>query len=185
MTTAHKPTYHPAVGSANQGGYRYRTPRLQFSSKDMPGQTRLKYRQLGQNSVEEMLERDLYSELEEREAIHHEEIIKTQGFIEAPIVEAPALQISSAPPPLAPDQYDDADDTASSSSSSSSTGSESEDESDDEAELLKELERIKAEREAERARREELARQEEEKEAEMATINANPLLRESLGVGGF
>lgn len=44
MTTAHKPTYHPAVGSATQGGYRYHTPRLQFSSRDMPGQTTLKYR---------------------------------------------------------------------------------------------------------------------------------------------
>ena len=171
MTTAHKPTYHPAVGSANQGGYRYRTPRLQFSSKDMPGQTRLKYRQFGQNSLEEMAERDLYSELEERELVHKEELAKKQGFIEGPIAEAPVLQITSEPPALAPDQYDDADDTVSSSSSSASNDSDSDDESDDEAELIRELERIKAEREAERLRLAQIEQQKEQKEAEMATIN--------------
>src|SRR5690349_3217775 len=143
MTTAHKPTYHPAVGSANQGGYRYRTARLQFSSKDMPGQTKLKYRQFGQNSVEEMMERDLQSELDQRESLLSDEVAqekKRQGFIEAPVSAIPSLQIQA---PNQIDDYDDADDSDSSSNSGSS--SEEDDDEDDEAELLAELERIKAE----------------------------------------
>jgi len=54
MTTAHKPTYHPAVGSANQGGYRYHAPRQQFSSRDLTAHTRMKYRKIGQNAPKEV-----------------------------------------------------------------------------------------------------------------------------------
>lgn len=74
MTTAHKPTFHPAIGTANQGGYRYLVPRQQFSSRDLPGQLDLKIRKPGQNTTDEISKRDLVAELEEREAKHHEKI---------------------------------------------------------------------------------------------------------------
>lgn len=67
MTTAHRPTYHPAVGSAIQGGFRYYVARQQKSVHDLPHQTKLKYRQVGQDSVEEVKERDLKDELQKRE----------------------------------------------------------------------------------------------------------------------
>ena len=74
MTTAHKPTFHPAIGTANQGGYRYLVARQQFSSRDLPGQLDLKLRKPGQNTTDEIAKRDLVAELEEREAKHHEKI---------------------------------------------------------------------------------------------------------------
>jgi len=72
MTTAHKPTWHPAVGTANQGGYRYHAPRIQYSSRDMASHTKLKVRQIGQNAPEEMEGRDAKIELEDRERKHQE-----------------------------------------------------------------------------------------------------------------
>lgn len=44
MTTAHKPTWHPAIGTEHGGGYRYHAPRQQFSVRDLPGHTTLKLR---------------------------------------------------------------------------------------------------------------------------------------------
>jgi len=44
MTTAHKPTFNPAIGSTNQGGYQYLTPRVQISTRDLPGELKMKYR---------------------------------------------------------------------------------------------------------------------------------------------
>jgi hypothetical protein len=44
MTTAHKPTWHPAVGGEHAGSYRYLAPRAQFSVRDMPSHTMLKAR---------------------------------------------------------------------------------------------------------------------------------------------
>lgn len=44
MTTAHKPTWHPAVGGEHAGSYRYLAPRAQFSVRDMPSHTALKVR---------------------------------------------------------------------------------------------------------------------------------------------
>jgi Cwf15/Cwc15 cell cycle control protein len=44
MTTAHRPTFHPAVGSANAGGFRYHAPRVQKSVHDLPQETTLKFR---------------------------------------------------------------------------------------------------------------------------------------------
>lgn len=45
MTTAHRPTYHPAIGRVHQGGYRYDVARAQFSSREMPAHMTLKSRQ--------------------------------------------------------------------------------------------------------------------------------------------
>ena len=70
MTTAHKPTFHPAVGTANQGGYRYLTRKEQMSARDLPGQLTMKYRKIGQNAPSEIKQRDLIQELEKREAVH-------------------------------------------------------------------------------------------------------------------
>ena len=44
MTTAHKPTFHPAVGSQNMGGFRFVAPRVQVSVRDLNAYTTLKYR---------------------------------------------------------------------------------------------------------------------------------------------
>lgn len=44
MTTAHRPTYHPAVGRVHAGGYRFDVARRQFSSRELPAHMTLKTR---------------------------------------------------------------------------------------------------------------------------------------------
>lgn len=70
MTTAHKPTFHPAVGTANPGGYRYYAPKAQYSSRDLPGQLTLKTRGAGQGTSAEIQQRDLKAELLKKEKEH-------------------------------------------------------------------------------------------------------------------
>lgn len=84
MTTAHKPTFHPAVGTANQGGYRYFVPRQQFSSRDLPGQLDMKKRKPGQNTTEEIAKRDLLAELQSGEAEHYAKITLGMWYIVHP-----------------------------------------------------------------------------------------------------
>lgn len=47
MTTAHRPTWHNAVGGSEQGGNVMINPTRAYSSKDMPGHTTLKERAVG------------------------------------------------------------------------------------------------------------------------------------------
>jgi protein CWC15 len=53
MTTAHRPTWNPTSGGKDQGGNRVIVPTRQYSAKDLPGHTVLKYRKLGQSSESE------------------------------------------------------------------------------------------------------------------------------------
>lgn len=62
MTTAHRPTWTPKVGSKQAGA-----PTKQISAKLMPSHTQLKTRQTGQNTKEEIEKRDLKQELIEKE----------------------------------------------------------------------------------------------------------------------
>ncbi|XP_075263431.1 spliceosome-associated protein CWC15 homolog, partial [Convolutriloba macropyga] len=73
MTTAHRPTWAPAMGHEEQGGMRIFAPSTAFSAKDQRGQTKMKYRQIGQSSKGELEDRDLKAELEEKELKHQRE----------------------------------------------------------------------------------------------------------------
>lgn len=63
MTTAARPTYYAAIGKADNGGFQSRM----FSARDQVSHTKLKYRQVGQASVEEMKARDLKAEILKKE----------------------------------------------------------------------------------------------------------------------
>jgi protein CWC15 len=64
MSTASRPTFHAAVGTkSSYGGFRSRM----FSAKDQAGHTKLKFRQLGQSTKNEIETRDLKNELELKE----------------------------------------------------------------------------------------------------------------------
>lgn len=67
MTTAHRPTWHPARGGNDQGGNRALVPTRQFSSKDAPAHTKLKFRQTGQGSKGELYSIDFRRKLLEAE----------------------------------------------------------------------------------------------------------------------
>ena len=63
MTTAHRPTWKPAVGGVKNHGF----VSQQTSAKDQVGMTTLKFRQIGQSNPEEMNRRNILDELERRE----------------------------------------------------------------------------------------------------------------------
>jgi len=62
----HRPTFHPAVAGGNTTFGGFKTG--QTSVKDQTGHTKLKFRQYGQSSVEEMRYSDMRMELQRREA---------------------------------------------------------------------------------------------------------------------
>ena len=66
MTTAARPTFHPAVGGEDQGYFRMEAGTRQISVKDMPGHTRLKMRREAQKAATKTRE-ELKAELEDRE----------------------------------------------------------------------------------------------------------------------
>jgi hypothetical protein len=63
MTTAHRPTWKPAVGGVKNHGF----VSQQTSAKDQIGMQTLKFRQIGQSHPEEMSRRNVLDELEQRE----------------------------------------------------------------------------------------------------------------------
>lgn len=71
MTTAARPTFDPARGSDSKA------PTLQYSSRDLAAHTKLKYRQPGQTTKEELERLDLREELLRAERDHFE---KKQGL---------------------------------------------------------------------------------------------------------
>merc|ERR1719373_309162 len=119
MTTAHKPTFHPAVGTSNQGGYRFHQPRQQQCARDLNAHTAMKVRGVGQNSESEVAARDLKAELLQREKEHEEQLLlekRRKGLVEDTSVEKEQLLITDADL----EKFDDADDSDSSGGTSSS-----------------------------------------------------------------
>ena len=179
MTTAHRPTFDPARGKDAQRGPAYHQ-RLQ------PAHTLLKTRQPGQGGAAGVGDRDLRAELLAAEAAH---LAKKEGKQPVSQSIAPATNTKRAleqPTPTEtetetqdPDSESakrrkileetrDIDKDDSDSSNSDSSDEDDDDSEDETAELMRELEKIKRERadakareEAERAAKEQDAREEE------------------------
>lgn len=193
MTTAHRPTFHPAVASANQGGYRYHAPRNQFSARDLTAHTKLKTRQVGQNAPEEIALRDLERELELKEQNNrdlHQLELKRQGLL-AFKPGKDGLQgkhttngdSGGGNDPGGTDggidwsQFDDSDDE---DEDTSDSDADSDDESsDDEAALMAEWAKIRAEKEAKQAAVAEQEAEDQSRADTEAAIASNPLLSTS------
>jgi hypothetical protein len=142
MSISGRPTWTPAIGAKDQGGNRVLVPSLQVSVKDQKAHTKLKFRfhfvdfsQAGQDSAADMQDRDLRAELEEKE--------RKSSNTEKRVESRADLQL---PEPKKAKYEMDADDSESSSEESSGSSSDSDSEYEDTAELLRELEKIKAER---------------------------------------
>lgn len=162
MTSAARPTWSAALSTG--GGLRdgsSAAPTLQTCAKDQAGHLKLKMRQLGQDAPEEIRKRDLKAELLPKQPValitgdSDEEIEdKTESGNEKNAV------TESEPENIVNEAYSD---------------EEEEDEEDDDEELMRELEKIKKEREAER-----LARERKEAESNpQAVLAGNPLLASS------
>eukprot|EP01105_Mastigella_eilhardi_P013672 TRINITY_DN310_c2_g2_i1.p2 TRINITY_DN310_c2_g2~~TRINITY_DN310_c2_g2_i1.p2 ORF type:complete len:278 (-),score=105.38 TRINITY_DN310_c2_g2_i1:54-809(-) len=196
MTTAGRPTWNPAKGSANQGGTMF-VPTRAYSSRDLPGHNKLKIRQPGQGTLEELREEDMIARLQERDktaavsAAKPAQLLKDKG--EADEEREKEKSKGKKVPEKNPDA-DDSDDESDSEeddegkdkkekkgadadSSSSSSESDSEEEDDTEA-LMAELERIKKERATEQARRETDEKAKAEVQETESILHSNPLVNQ-------
>lgn len=144
MTTAHRPTWNPAKGGNEQGGFRLNVPTAKVSARDMPGHLTLKERGRGQGAPEDLEGRDLKRELEEKEQKHSKKA-RTEEW------KQPAEEDVDADVWL----DDDTEEQQYQEEKDEPLDEEQVDDDEEEDELLKELERIKREREKERIRKEE------------------------------
>eukprot|EP01102_Stenamoeba_stenopodia_P000669 TRINITY_DN10622_c0_g1_i1.p1 TRINITY_DN10622_c0_g1~~TRINITY_DN10622_c0_g1_i1.p1 ORF type:complete len:225 (-),score=88.80 TRINITY_DN10622_c0_g1_i1:27-701(-) len=177
MTTAHRPTWTPAKGQSSRNA----VPSLQISAKDLPGYTKLKLRQPGQGTKEEISQFDLKEKLEQKERT---------------LKKLPALRDQEEPtaevehkPKFKQEKNIDADDSDSSDEDEKdededkddddSDSDSDEDEEDEEAELMRELERIKREREEEALRKQREEEDRARRQQESQLLKNNPLLEET------
>lgn len=162
MTTAHRATFAPAKGGTSRGESDLGKLSKQYSSRDMPSHTKLKYRQTGQNAPEEVSRRDLRRELEERERSSRSE--KRSEGRSRESLKRPKIESSSSAAAMDADDPVDSDDS-------------DDDSSDDDAEeLMAELNRIKKERQDEAAKAEMERKEEEERIRTENILSGNPLI---------
>ncbi|KAG0198205.1 hypothetical protein BGX28_008332 [Mortierella sp. GBA30] len=190
MTTAARPTFDPARGKGSQA------PTRIYSSRDLASHTKLKFRQSGQTTQNELNRLDLKAQLQKAEQEHFEKVNKvtklasglSNTFKDDDNLEDRQAESTTTETPLERKRRllkeaerldkDDSDDDEKDSDDSDESDSDSDDDDDedDTAELLRELEKIKRERAEEKERLERLQREEEEKEREAQVAAGNPLL---------
>ncbi|KAL5005547.1 hypothetical protein ScPMuIL_019003 [Solemya velum] len=166
MTTAARPTFEPARGGRGKGDGDLSAMTKQYSSRDLPGHTKLKYRQEGQGTSEELSRRDFRRELEDRERSNRDKRDRNRDSSSSS--KRPRLEQIPAANLDADDPLDDDD--------------EEEDDSDDEddtAELLAELNKIKKERAAEKAKQDAERKVEEERIRTENILKGNPLINQN------
>lgn len=167
MTTAARPTWDTARGGRGKGEGDLSALSKQYSSRDLPAHTKLKYRQEGQGTTEEVRGRDFRRELEDRERSAREKRDKhrdssssgSSSSSKRPRLEQiPAANLDADDPLDDDDEDDDSDDE------------------DDTAELLAELQKIKKERANEKVKMETERKAEEERIRTENILKGNPLL---------
>ncbi|THV49690.1 hypothetical protein BGAL_0183g00080 [Botrytis galanthina] len=182
MTTAHRPTFDPAVGKEAQRGPAYH-------QRLLPAHTQLKFRKPGQGGDAATEVRDLRAELLQAEAAH---FAKKNGGSSAVVEDVQSstntskrqLENGSVEDDEDPEakrrrileETRDIDADSDDAGESDSSDDDSDDDEDETAELQRELEKIKRERaeKREQEERERLAAEEAEREHDIAL--GNPLL---------
>ncbi|XP_063807536.1 spliceosome-associated protein CWC15 homolog [Pseudophryne corroboree] len=167
MTTAARPTFEPARGGRGKGEGDLSQLSKQYSSRDLPSHTKIKYRQATQDAPEEVRSRDFRRELEERERVTVREKTRDRPPREhaSSVSKKPRLDQIPAANLDADDPLTDEDEANS-----------DDDSDDDTAALLAELEKIKKERAEEQARKELEQKAEEERIRMENILSGNPLL---------
>jgi len=171
MTTAARPTWDTAKGGTSTRERDLSSMSKQYSSRDLPSHTRLKTRESGQGTADEIRQRDFRRDLEDRERVALRERQKERARKEGKALDSP--------PPVKKSKAEavtmanlDADDPVDSSEDSDS------DSDDDTAILMAELNKIKAEKAKDDAEKEMRKRDEEEQIRMENILTGNPLLKE-------
>ncbi|XP_004685276.1 PREDICTED: spliceosome-associated protein CWC15 homolog [Condylura cristata] len=168
MTSAARPTFEPARGGRGKREGDLSQLSKQYSSRDLPSHTTIKYRQTTQDTPEEVRNRDFRRELKEREtaaASRENNALSTRGsrtsVSKKPRLEQIPIAMLDADDPLMAEEDEDW---------------EEESDGDDTAALLAELEKIKKERAQEQARKIQEQKAEEEIIRLKNILGGNPLL---------
>ncbi|CAB3397824.1 unnamed protein product [Caenorhabditis bovis] len=167
MTTAHRPTFYPARGGTARGEGDLSKLSAQYSSKDMPSHTKMKYRQTGQATEEELRRKDFRRELEEKEKNAERERRSRNSTNGGSSSKRPRMD------EIAESAAVDADEAVDEINSSDDDSDD-----DDTAALMAELEKIKKERAEEKAKKEAKEKEEEEKTRMANILAGNPLLND-------
>ncbi|KAI9491537.1 Pre-mRNA-splicing factor Cwf15/Cwc15 [Zychaea mexicana] len=183
MTTAARPTFDPARGNDSKA------PSFQYSSRDLASHTKLKFRQPGQGTTDEIGDRELLKEELRKAEQEYYESKDTEGgsgsggqnLIGGSDEDAEArrqklLEEAEKMAALDKDQSDSESDSGG-SSSSSDEDSDDDDDEDNTAELLATLQKIRKERAEEKERQEREKLDEEEAQREEEAMTGNPLLQ--------
>ncbi|XP_043927200.1 spliceosome-associated protein CWC15 homolog [Protopterus annectens] len=173
MTTAARPTFEPARGGRGKGEGDLSQLSKQYSSRDLPSHTKIKYRQTTQDAPEEVRSRDFRRELEERERV-----VARDKTRDRPSRDHSSSSSSSSKRPRLdqiPAANLDADDPLTDEEEEEDSDL-NEDSDDDTAALLAELEKIKKERAEEQARKELEQKAEEERIRMENILSGNPLM---------
>lgn len=189
MTTAARPTWDTARGGSSRGEKNLSSLSKQYSSRDLPGHTKLKYRyvcsdnlfqsivtnitllivsflrQSGQNATSDVKKRDLRKELEEKEKGEDGGSKRSSGNSDT----SSGKKFRSDQPAAAIE--DDRDEEVYANDSSDDDSDE-----DDTAELLAELNRIKRERAAEEAKKDAEKKVQDERIRMENILSGNPLI---------
>ncbi|KAL8612354.1 complexed with cef1p [Nucella lapillus] len=170
MTTAARPTWDTARGGQGKGERDLSALSKQYSSRDLPAHTKLKYRQDGQGTSEELRGRDFRRELEnwERSAREKKDKHRDSSSSSSSSSKRPRLEQIPAANLDADDPLDDEDEDQ--------DEEENSDDEDDTAELLAELQKIKKERASEKAKMDADKKTEEERIRTENILKGNPLL---------
>uniref|UniRef100_A0A8C9J7Z5 Spliceosome-associated protein CWC15 homolog n=1 Tax=Panthera tigris altaica TaxID=74533 RepID=A0A8C9J7Z5_PANTA len=81
MATAARPTFEPARRGRGKGEGDFSQLSKQYSGRDLPSHTKIKYRQTTQDAPEEVRNRDFRRELEERERAAAREKNRDRGMM--------------------------------------------------------------------------------------------------------
>ncbi|XP_053703242.1 protein CWC15 homolog [Synchiropus splendidus] len=175
MTTAARPTFEPARGGRGKGEGDLSALSKQYSSRDLPGHTKIKYRQPTQDAPEEVRARDFRRELEERERVAAREKTRERGPREH-TTSSSSSSSSSKRPRL--DQIPAANLDADDPLTDDDDDEDSDDDSDDDntAALVAELEKIRKERAEEQERKDREQKAEEERIRMENILSGNPLI---------
>lgn len=170
MTTAARPTFEPARGGRGKGEGDLSQLSKQYSSRDLPSHTKIKYRQTTQDAPEEVRSRDFRRDLEDRERV----AVRDKNRDRPPREHTTSSSVSKKPRlDQIPAANLDADDPL----TDEDDDDDSDDDSDDEnAALQAELDKIKKERAEEQARKELEQKAEEERIRMENILSGNPLL---------
>jgi len=172
MTTAARPTWDTAKGGNNAKDRDLSALSKQYSSRDLPAQTSLKFREPGQGTTDEHKGKDFKKELEDRERLAYRNSQKEKARKEGKALDSPPPAKRSRNEAISMANLD-ADDPVDQSDSDSDDDSD-----DDTAMLMAELNKIKAEKAADEEEKEMVRRDDEERIRMENILTGNPLLKE-------